>query len=184
MSMSPDFQFIMMVIGLDGSGKSTLIENFKAEADKEKVILPTAGVDVGVLNYNARKVVYYDFSGEGRHRNQWYDFLAEVHAILFVVDATDEKRTMIVRTYIKELFRNEILDKRAVPILIACNKQDVPNCRDVAALEEDLMIAHLERLPNIKYRVMPTSGFDNKGLLDGLNWLNSNIYIGHKRVKK
>ena len=179
-----DFFYILLVVGLDNSGKTTLIESYKQEMNAEKIILPTAGIGVGFIPYNSKKIVYYDMSGDGRHRYQWFNYFGEIHAILFVVDGGDVSRTPIVKDYIKSLFKDEILNKREIPILIACNKQDVPDTRDKVGLEEDLMISHIERLPQIKYYVINTSGYENKGMKEGLDWLSKNINVGKKKGGK
>ena len=181
---SKDFGFILLVVGLDNSGKSTLIEAAKEEANKEKVILPTPGIRAGVLNHNNKKIVYYDLSGDGRHRKQWANYYSEIHGILFVVDASDTRRDDIVRDYIRQMFKDEVLAKREVPILVACNKQDLPEVRDKVALEEELGLPKLDKHSTIKYYVTNTSGFDNKGIKDALDWLTKNITVSLKKVKK
>ena len=182
--MSKNFHFIILVVGLDGSGKTTLLEAFKQEPNKEKTILPTAGISIGSLDFQGKKIVYYDFSGDGRHRRQWANFYSEAHAILFVMDSTDEKRDEIVKEYIKEMFKEDVIAKREMPILIACNKQDAQGARDKNLIEEDLGLAKLEKRQEIRYYMLPTSGFDNKGLSDALEWLSDKVKVNAKKMKK
>ena len=177
MTSMADLQYFLLVIGLDSSGKSTMLENYKEGIAGEKVILPTPGLAMGTLALSGRRVVYFDCSGDGRHRYQWFDYFAEVHAILFVVDSTDQNRFPIVKDYLKEIFKDEILNKRQVPILVACNKQDSEAAIDKSDLETELMLSKIANKENTKYTIINTSGYENKGLKEGLEWLSKNVSI-------
>lgn len=190
MSVSNNFHFILLVIGLDGSGKTTFIESFKEQAAgasggiQDKTVLPTASMGIGTMMHQGKKIVYYDMSGDGRHRFQWMNFFGEVHGILFVVDASDEKRTPIVKEHLKMLFKDDILNKRHVPIMIACNKMDIPEVRDKMMLGDDLSIGQLERGQNIRFDIENTSGYEARGMKECLDWLLKKVVVNLNTVKK
>src|SRR3990167_8979171 len=183
MALSNNFHFILMVVGLDGSGKTTLIESFKEQSaggpgnTHEKIILPTASMGIGTLTHQGKKIVYYDMSGDGSHRYQWMNFFGEVHGILFVVDASDEKRTLIVKEHLRMLFKDEVLNKRHVPIMIACNKMDIPEIRDKMVLGDDLSISQIERGPNIRFDIENTSGYEGRGMKECLDWFLKKVIV-------
>jgi len=53
-----------------------------------------------------KEVLVYDCSGQGRHRENWKIFYPKIDALIFVIDATDDKRLYIA----KELLDNTAND--------------------------------------------------------------------------
>jgi GTPase SAR1 family protein len=54
-----------MVVGLDGSGKSTLCSHVNPYSNsKNRKIIPTIGYDIKRFIYKQRKIAIYDMSGD------------------------------------------------------------------------------------------------------------------------
>lgn len=60
----------ILVIGLDSSGKTTILNHFKDNEEKGEVV-PTIGFNVEKFKHKNLNIVAYDVSGQGRYRNLW-----------------------------------------------------------------------------------------------------------------
>ena len=63
-------------------------------------------------------------SGQGRYRECWNDFYAEVDGIFFVVDATDHERLSIVGELLNFISQDVLLKDSNMPFLVIFNKMD------------------------------------------------------------
>ena len=65
--------------------------------------MPTAGFELHTINvpYPINSLLFYDCSGQGRHRKMWNMFYHEVDAIVYVIDSTDIARLSIVKDTIE-----------------------------------------------------------------------------------
>lgn len=91
-----------VMIGLDGAGKSTVLERVKylfkkdkggrgskdQQADKEKEILmalskisPTVGLNIGRLEIRGANVIMWDLGGEEGLRGIWDKYYMDAHAV-------------------------------------------------------------------------------------------------------
>jgi ADP-ribosylation factor related protein 1 len=94
------------MIGLDGAGKSTILERIKyifkkdgggggdgsgaITADKEKEILlglskitPTVGLNIGRLEIRGANVIVWDLGGDAGLRGIWDKYYADAHAVRY-----------------------------------------------------------------------------------------------------
>ena len=130
------FAYKVAVIGLDGAGKTTMINSIKnlpviilhplIFQQTECEITPTIGFQMEIVNpQNLDKpVLIYDCSGQARHRINWRIFYPEVQCVIFVIDSTDKNRMYNVDKLIKELLLEPVLEKNKVPLVFFANKQD------------------------------------------------------------
>ena len=84
-------------------------------------------------------------------------------------------RYEIVRDYLREMFIDDILNARQIPIAIFCNKQDHPEKLEKAKIKKILDIDDLVIRPGIKFSVRTGSGNEGSGVSDTLDWLSKNI---------
>lgn len=61
-------------------------------------------------------------SGQGRYRNLWEHYYADVQAIIFVIDSTDKFRMVVAKEELQTLLNHEDIKKVNVPILFYANK--------------------------------------------------------------
>lgn len=89
-STSPS-DLTLLVIGLDNSGKSTLLGALQGEIDPFTV--PTVGFSTPVKkSLFGVQCVFYDLGGGARIRGVWPSYFADVHGVVYVVDAADGPR--------------------------------------------------------------------------------------------
>lgn len=114
----------------------------------------------------------FDLGGGKNIRRVWKSYLAEVHAVVFVVDAADFARFAESRTVFHETLQDPHLADK--PILVFANKQDLEGAASAAALAEQLGLADLRSNPyNIKACTArtPAGEAPDPRLRDGLTWV-------------
>merc|ERR1719245_2639198 len=119
----------MVLLGVDNAGKTTILEQLKTlfggkgmPADR---IPPTIGLNLGRIRIDKIDAVFWDLGGHASFRSVSHNYYAEVHGILFVVDAADASRLEEAKAVLTECANHESL--RGVPVLCMANKQDNPN---------------------------------------------------------
>jgi ADP-ribosylation factor-like protein 6 len=82
----------VLCVGLDNSGKSTVINRLKTRKAGDVELAPTVGFATEDFTKGGLQLSVYDMSGQGRYRNLWETFYKNLNAIIFVIDATDKVR--------------------------------------------------------------------------------------------
>ena len=141
----------IMVVGLDNSGKTTLLCNLKGVQEKVETealamgvrtaqTLPTSGMQLmeyetitpppasSLLKLN--EVTHWqiwDMSGQGRYRDMWKLYAGQVDGIIFVGDLTDGPRVAIAYKELRLLLQSERIRMRSEPMPIAfcCTKKEL-----------------------------------------------------------
>lgn len=103
-------QVNILVVGLNNSGKSTIVNHFKHPDEKASFTVPTVGFTVErfqseliiiillasliVLVLTDQGVCFtaFDMSGAGRYRNLWEHHFRSCQGIVFVIDSSDKMR--------------------------------------------------------------------------------------------
>ncbi|MCI4386318.1 hypothetical protein PGIGA_G00061030 [Pangasianodon gigas] len=125
----------VLVLGLDGAGKSSVLQQLNGAASKRKCT-PTRGFNFIRLHTPACEFDFLEIGGGEDLRAYWADFLKRAHILLYVVDSSDRRRLPLAKD---ELHRLLSLDTR-LPVVILGNKQDkleavsVPELRDALSL--------------------------------------------------
>merc|ERR1712070_788304 len=86
-------------------------------------IPPTIGLNLGKMDVNNCRVIFWDLGGQVRMRSIWEKYFAEAHGIIYVIDAADEERMEEARLALEAVHQHEEL--RDIPILLLANKQDL-----------------------------------------------------------
>jgi small GTP-binding protein len=176
MSEKP-FDFSIQLIGLNDSGKTTILHVLKKTL-QNSIIGPTLGFQQEIISYSKSKkpIVVYDCSGEGRHRTQWPNFYSEVDAIMFVIDSSDIKRFPIVKKHLRELVVDERIVQNKIPIMIICNKEDLPDAVDKETIKEHLNLKEMKKGKGLQLRTKGLSAFQGaERLEDAMNWIYDTI---------
>lgn len=114
----------VLVVGLDNSGKSTILNHLKPPESKSTDVVPTVGFNVERFKSKTLTLTAFDMSGQGRYRNLWENYYKECHGVIFVVDSADRMRIVVAKEELDELLKNKDLAGRRVPILFFANKMD------------------------------------------------------------
>mmetsp|Transcript_6695 Transcript_6695/g.11063 ORF Transcript_6695/g.11063 Transcript_6695/m.11063 type:complete len:177 (+) Transcript_6695:227-757(+) len=164
-----------LVIGLDNSGKSTVVNFLKP--NKVEEVLPTVGFSIEKFRLEALKNVkckIFDMSGSGAYRNLWEHYYEECNGIVFVIDSGDRKRLTSVKEEIRQMLSHEEMGKNNCPILFLANKKDVKEARTPSELRS-LLKLDAKTMKERPYQIMATNALTGEGIIDGMAWLTDRL---------
>ncbi|MEW5300906.1 MAG: hypothetical protein WDW36_003799 [Sanguina aurantia] len=136
--VSRERRITFVVLGLDAAGKTTLLNTLKGELGKE--VAPTFGFKTEEMGEGKYTVVFFDLGGSSSMRKTWRSYLAEVHAVVFVVDAAAPARFAEAATTLSGLLENRQM--KGKPLLVFANKQDLPTAASPADIAAALGLAN------------------------------------------
>lgn len=84
-------------------------------------ISPTVGLNIGRMQVDRTKLIFWDLGGSKALRSLWEKYYAEAHGLLYVVDASDPARFDESRDVLRQLRNNP--DLAGIPLLVFANKQ-------------------------------------------------------------
>jgi ADP-ribosylation factor protein 1 len=157
----------MVMVGLDGAGKTTIL--YKMKLGEIVTTIPTIGFNVETVEYKNLKFTMWDIGGQDRLRPLWKHYFAGTHGVIFVVDSNDTERIPKAREEIQKMMQDDVL--RDAVVLVFANKQDLPHAVSCSELSDKLRLNSLKN-PWFIQGACATSG---EGLFEGLDWLCDNV---------
>eukprot|EP00731_Ephydatia_muelleri_P037258 Em0429g8a len=151
----------VLCIGLDNSGKTTIINALKPQTAKATTIVPTIGFNVEVFSHANISFTVFDMSGQGRYRTLWEHYYKETEAIIFVIDSSDKLRIPVAKDELDLLLQNADMAERRVPILFLANKMDLKDSYSAPAC---FQLLKLDQVKDRSCFICPTNG------LTGMGW--------------
>ncbi|XP_013365006.1 PREDICTED: ADP-ribosylation factor-like protein 10 isoform X1 [Chinchilla lanigera] len=123
----------VLVLGLDGCGKSTFLRVLSGKTPLEGHV-PTWGFNSVRLPTRDFEVDLLEIGGSQNLRFYWKEFVNEVDVLVFMVDSADRLRLPWAR---QEL--HKLLDKDPdLPVVVVANKQDLNEAMSVVELQQEL----------------------------------------------
>mmetsp|Transcript_103301 Transcript_103301/g.126237 ORF Transcript_103301/g.126237 Transcript_103301/m.126237 type:complete len:195 (+) Transcript_103301:106-690(+) len=174
----------ILILGLDASGKTTILYKFKLT--DTITTIPTIGFNVETVEYKNIKFTVWDIGGQDKIRKLWKHYYMGTDGIIFVVDSNDKER---MSDYDDDGYNKSARDElhallvedelKNVPVLVLANKQDLPNALSLNEITSQLA---LNKISNHKWYIQSCCGLNGDGLYEGLDWL-SNTLSKKKRNK-
>ena len=166
-------QYRVLILGLDDSGKTTLLEQLRhiysgTSPPRDLRLPPTVGLNIGNLDVERVHLTFWDLGGQQGLRVLWDKYFSEAHALIYVVDSSDDAR---MGESISEL--GQVLSDRELseaPVLVLCNKQDVPGAVRGDTIEREVRDAGAARSGR-EVKVQEISALNGDGIELGLEWL-------------
>lgn len=166
----------MLVLGLDNSGKTTIIKNMLHEDVNS--ISPTMGFQIQSLPYKEYTLNMWDIGGQTSLRAFWSNYFDKTDVVLWVIDGLSLER--IEESY-QEL-RNKIIEQDrlvGVYLLISINKTDLIPESEVQQLKESVSrLLQLEKVipERDHWSIELVSGKTGAGIENILDWVISREY--------
>jgi ADP-ribosylation factor-like protein 2 len=165
-------------------------------------IEPTLGFNIQTLEHRGYRINLWDVGGQKSIRAYWRNYFEKTDGVVWVVDSADRARLQLCRDELHQLLRHERL--AGATLLIFANKQDVPGACTSREIERILMQtdntngnndyqdvnaestyasgagAEQSRDDNQLFRnrhwsILPCSAATGEGLMDGIDWLVTDI---------
>ncbi|KAI5620231.1 ADP-ribosylation factor-like protein 9 [Silurus asotus] len=128
----------VLVLGLDGAGKSSVLQQLNG-ADSKRKCAPTRGFNFIRLHTRGCEFDFLEIGGGEDLRAYWADFLKRAHVLLYVVDSSDRTRLPLAKD---ELHRLLSIDTQ-LPVVVLGNKQDKMDAVGVSELRDALSLGSL-----------------------------------------
>ncbi|XP_059833054.1 ADP-ribosylation factor-like protein 6 isoform X2 [Hypanus sabinus] len=168
----------VLCLGLDNSGKSTIIDRLKPASAQVQEVTPTIGFNVVKFSTVSLNFTVLDMSGQGRYRYLWEQYYKDAHAIIFVIDSVDKQRISVVKEELGNLLIHPDVKHRQIPILFLANKIDL---KDVMPSDMLTQILKLNNIQKKRWYLCPCSALTGEGLQEGMEWLQDCIIEEMKR---
>ena len=158
----------ILVVGLDNSGKTSLLNQLKPADSKTLTIVPTVGFNVEKFQCKALNFTTFDMSGQGKYRNLWEHYYKEIDAIIYVIDSSDRMRLVVSKEELLNMVDHVELRNRNIPILVFANKMDVKGAYSVQDVSEEL---ELNQIRNKRLKIFGSNALNGDGVNEGIEWL-------------
>lgn len=156
----------ILVVGLDNSGKTTIIERLKPKHKQTNEVAPTVGFTVDEFDKGTLTFTVFDMSGAGRYRTLWEQYYREAEAVIYVIDSADKLRLVVAKDELENMMRHPNL--RKVPVLFLANKKDLPTAMPPVEIAQAL---GLEDIRDRAWQIVPSNGLSGEGVDKGVDWL-------------
>eukprot|EP00598_Pedospumella_elongata_P013559 CAMPEP_0184990956 /NCGR_PEP_ID=MMETSP1098-20130426/34655_1 /TAXON_ID=89044 /ORGANISM="Spumella elongata, Strain CCAP 955/1" /LENGTH=185 /DNA_ID=CAMNT_0027516269 /DNA_START=77 /DNA_END=634 /DNA_ORIENTATION=+ len=166
----------LLVLGLDNSGKTTILKKLSDEDISQ--IMPTQGFNIKSLMHDGFKLNVWDIGGQKSIRPYWRNYYDQTDALIYVIDSADRRRMEETGVELQQLLDEEKLAN--VPLLIMANKQDLMNALTPGEITAEL---GLNEMRERTWQILPCSARDGTGLQEGMEWLVEQINSGKEESK-
>ncbi|XP_001661251.2 ADP-ribosylation factor-like protein 6 [Aedes aegypti] len=161
-------QINILVVGLNNSGKSTIVNHFKNPDERASIIVPTVGFNVERFQNQGVFFTAFDMSGATRYRSLWEHQFKSCQGIVFVIDSSDRMRLVVVKDELELLLQHPDIANRRVPILFFANKMD---CTDALSSVKIAAGLGLEKIKDKPWHISSSNALTGEGLQDGVQWM-------------
>lgn len=186
-AVAADKEATLLMLGLDHSGKTTVIANLSGEPTAGAT--PSMGFSSTKLDLDGFQATFYDVGGATRLQNIWKNYYSETSGSIFVVDASAHSRLEEAKEVLAGIAEHEKM--RGKPLLILANKQDSEE-----ALSEDqvghrldldqLLGGHRNLSLVVKCAALRHAGGDraDPAIRRGVKWLLKQIGQDYGRIRE
>ncbi|EDV25171.1 uncharacterized protein TRIADDRAFT_25605 [Trichoplax adhaerens] len=158
----------ILCIGLDNSGKSTIINRLKPEKTQQLDIVPTIGFSVEKFASRNLSFTVFDMSGQGRYRNLWEHYYKEAQALIFVLDSSDKLRMVVAKDELDSMLKHPEIRHKQIPLLVFANKMDLKDAISSVTCTE---LMGLKEIANKPWHICASNALTGEGLHEGVEWL-------------
>ncbi|XP_042335318.1 ADP-ribosylation factor-like protein 13A [Sceloporus undulatus] len=171
----------ILVLGLDGAGKSSIVKEIQRVLSCE--VLPTSKPNQTDLRVDRFEVSLVDLAGGQRSWGTWKDHYSSAHGIIFVLDSGDVARMEEAKKTLSRLLGHAKVSGK--PLLLLANKQDKVDALLPCEIIECLSLEKLANENKSLCRIEPCSATKKLPkiqcwtIVQGLHWLLQTIAINY-----
>eukprot|EP00520_Triparma_pacifica_P013424 CAMPEP_0118669458 /NCGR_PEP_ID=MMETSP0785-20121206/20917_1 /TAXON_ID=91992 /ORGANISM="Bolidomonas pacifica, Strain CCMP 1866" /LENGTH=188 /DNA_ID=CAMNT_0006564153 /DNA_START=12 /DNA_END=578 /DNA_ORIENTATION=- len=158
----------LLVLGLDNSGKTTILKKLSEEDITH--IMPTQGFNIKSLMQNEFKLNVWDIGGQKSIRPYWRNYFDQTDALIYVIDSADRRRMEETGVELGQLLEEDKL--AGIPLLIFANKQDLLNALPPNDISKGL---NLHTIRDRMWNIQACSAKTGEGLQEGMEWVVDKI---------
>ncbi|KAM8848161.1 ADP-ribosylation factor-like protein 9 isoform 2-T2 [Synchiropus picturatus] len=125
----------VLVLGLDGAGKTSLLQCLSTGCPGVDVE-PTKGFNAVSVTREELSLHFLEIGGSEELRQYWPRYMDNALLLVFVVDSADSARFSVARRHLHEMMA---ADAR-LPLMVLANKQDLPGACCITDLHEALSL--------------------------------------------
>jgi len=171
----------VLVVGLDNSGKSSLLNFLRPRDAQNYDIAPTVGFNVENFSCKGLSFTAFDMSGQSRYRTLWSNYYRTTNGIIFVIDSSDKTRILVAREEVQQLLSHPDISSRNIPILFFANKVDRRDALSDVGVSSAL---GLDSIINKSWHICSSNALKGDGISDGIEWLSSAIKTSLEQGRK
>ncbi|XP_012732273.1 ADP-ribosylation factor-like protein 6 isoform X3 [Fundulus heteroclitus] len=162
----------VLCLGLDNSGKTTIINQLKPSNTQAQEIAPTIGFNIEKFKSSSLSFTVFDMSGQSRYRSLWEHYYKESNAIIFVIDSSDKLRMVVAKEELDTLLNHEDIRNKKIPVLFFANKMDLRDALSSVKVSQTLCLENIKDKP---WHICASNAIKGEGLQEGLDWLQDQI---------
>jgi len=167
-------EYFVLILGIDNAGKTTYLEQTKTKFNKNyKMMNPvkittTVGLNIGKIDHENTRLNFWDLGGQEELQSLWDKYYAESHAVIYIVDSSDQDRMDESKLAFDQMIANDSLC--GVPLLLLANKQDLESCLSVKAIK-NAFTENEHKIGRRDCKSMGVSALKGDGVDEGIKWL-------------
>ncbi|CAH8460093.1 unnamed protein product [Dicrocoelium dendriticum] len=167
-------EYSILILGLDGAGKTTYLERTQITFVPNYRSLPlqkittTVGLNIGHISIGGLRLKFWDLGGQEELQSLWDKYYSESHGLIYVIDSTDVSRFDESLEAFDKMIRNPALE--SAPLLILANKQDVKNAFPVGEMNK-VLCDSMRFVGQRDCTIRGVSALRGDGVPDGICWM-------------
>ncbi|KAG8578876.1 hypothetical protein GDO81_010649 [Engystomops pustulosus] len=134
----------ILVLGLDGAGKSSIIHAISTNTTRSSSP-PTHGFNTAQILSQGLRIELLEVGGSQNLRTYWSQYLKKTHIMVFVVDSTDDIRLQLARHELHRLLE----EAPQLPLMVLANKQDCGSALSISDIHSELSLHRIEGLREV-----------------------------------
>ncbi|CAM9555239.1 unnamed protein product [Phaeothamnion confervicola] len=116
-------QIEVVLVGLENSGKTTLMNVLSSGGQPSVETVPTIGLNVKMIKRGGVQMKCWDIGGQAQYRSEWGRYTRGCDVIIYVVDAHALDQVPLARRELHRLLEDREL--ASTPLLVLSNKIDL-----------------------------------------------------------
>uniref|UniRef100_A0A1A8F9G8 ADP-ribosylation factor-like 9 n=1 Tax=Nothobranchius korthausae TaxID=1143690 RepID=A0A1A8F9G8_9TELE len=128
----------ILVLGLDGAGKTSLLHCFSSGI-LEQDVEPTHGSNAVSVSRDNLHIEFLEIGGKEDLRPHWQRYTSKALLLVFVVDSSNSQLFPVVKKHLHEL----LAPCPSLPVMVLANKQDLPGSCSITDLHEALSLSEV-----------------------------------------